>query len=86
MEAINPNYVYKGDEKVSRYHLAVVTARILANYEQNKASMSKEDFQKLSETWKQKYNVSVSFAFQELSNIPKGFTVPQDRKKMWVTN
>ena len=45
-----------------------------------------EDFQKLSETWKEKYNVSVSFAFQELSNIPKGFTVPQDRKKMWVTN
>lgn len=44
-----PNYVYKGDEKVSRYHLAVVTARILANYEQNKASMTKEDFQKLKE-------------------------------------
>lgn len=43
-----------------------------------------DEFNKLSEKWKQKYNVSVAFAFQELTNLPKGFTAPPDRKKMWV--
>lgn len=30
-------------------------------------------------------NINVEYVFQELSNIPKGFTVPKDREKPWGT-
>ena len=32
-----------------------------------------------------KLNVEVQYAFQDLNNIPKGITVPKDRKKPWGT-
>ena len=32
-----------------------------------------------------KLNVEIQYAFQDLNNIPKGITVPKDRKKPWGT-
>ena len=43
------------------------------------------DFRKVSDTYPEKYGISVDYAYQEIDILPDGFTCPAGRIKPWGT-
>lgn len=43
------------------------------------------EFRKISDKYPEKYGISVDYAFQEIEDLPSGFTCPEGRGKPWGT-